>query len=71
MSVDGGATGNAAQRPHGTREYRFFTTEGEVSLEDFLAAVVRRGEVRVVATEARVPGYRLTAKGRRALEGAA
>jgi hypothetical protein len=71
MTMDGGATGNAAQRPRGTRAYRFFTTEGEVSLEDFLAAVVRRGEARVVGTEAREPAYRLTAKGRKALEGVA
>jgi hypothetical protein len=60
-----------AQRPRAMREYRFFTAEGEVSLEEFLAAVVRRGEANVVATEAREPTYRLTAKGRKALEGVA
>lgn len=54
-------------RGRGQREYRFFTTEGEVSLEAFLAAIVRRGEAKV-ATEAPAPGYRLTAKGRKALE---
>jgi hypothetical protein len=52
------------------REYRFYTAAGEVSLEEFLAAIVRRGEARV-ATDAREPAYRLTAKGRKALEGAA
>jgi hypothetical protein len=57
-------------RGRGERAYRFFTTEGEVSLEAFLAAIARRGEAKVVTAEEgapREPGYRLTAKGRRAL----
>ncbi len=56
------------------RAYRFFTTEGEVSLEEFLATIARRGEAKVVTAEEgapQEPGYRLTAKGRRALRGAA
>ena len=50
------------------REYRFFTAEGEVSLEAFLEAVARRGEAAVVTEEQ--PAYRLTKKGRRALRAA-
>jgi hypothetical protein len=62
----GAAGGRRAER-----EYRFYTAAGEVTLEEFLAAIVRRGEARVVGADEREPAYRLTAKGRKALEGAA
>jgi hypothetical protein len=49
-------------------EYRFFAGGQEVDLERFLAAVADRGEATVTA-EAETPRYRLTRKGRAAVEG--
>lgn len=56
--------GTGARRPQ--REYRFYTQAGEVSLEDFLAAIANRGEATVERVDE--PAYKVTPKGRRALK---
>ena len=63
---DGTGTG-AGAGPQ--REYRFYAGGREVTLEDFLAAVARRGEAVVETVADPAPAYKLTRKGRRAVKG--